>query len=120
MIMKELTEGADFGVINRSEWANMEFPPMIRIDYHLLPPPLLHSLATSGFLFQFQEMLLFLTASVLLGSLRGEAVGDGEAGPGAGGQQRPDQSVYGLMGSSPLSLGETSLVSVMLGQPCRA
>lgn len=42
---------------------------------------------------------------------------DGEAGPGAGGQQLPDQSAYGPMGSSLLSLGETSLVSVMLGQP---
>lgn len=42
-------------------------------------------------------------------------MGDGEAGPGAGGQRHPDQSVCGLMGSSPLSLGETSLVSVMLG-----
>lgn len=58
-------------------------------------------------------------------------MGDGEAGPGAGGQPHPDQSVCGLMGSSPLSLGETSLVSMMLwgrgsslhrglalGQPC--
>lgn len=78
---------------------------------HLLP---------NVFLFQFQETLLPPTASVLLGSLRGEAVADGEAGPGAGGQQLPDQSAYGPMGSSPLSSGETSLVSVMLGQPGRA
>lgn len=42
-------------------------------------------------------------------------MGDGEAGPGAGGRQHPDQSVCGPMGSSPLSLGETSLVSVMWG-----
>lgn len=46
-----------------------------------------------------------------VGSLRGEAQGGGEAGPGAGGQQHPDLSVCGLMGSSPLSLGETSQVS---------
>lgn len=42
-------------------------------------------------------------------------MGDGKAGPGAGGQQRPDQSGCGLMESSPLSLGATSLVSMMLG-----
>ena len=42
-------------------------------------------------------------------------MGDGKAGPGAGGQQRPDQSGCGLTESSPLSLGATSLVSMMLG-----
>lgn len=92
----------------------------MRIDYNVFPPRLLHSLATNVFLFQSQETLLTPTASVLLGSLRGEAGADGEAGPGAGGPQLPDQSAYGPMGSSPLSLGETSLVSVMLGQPGRA
>lgn len=58
-------------------------------------------------------------------------MGDGEAGPGAGEQPHPDQSECGPMESSPLSLGATSLVSVMLwgrgsglclglasGQPC--
>lgn len=47
-------------------------------------------------------------------------MGDGEAGPGAGGQPRPDQIACGPMGSSPLSLGETSLVSIMCRQPCCA
>lgn len=86
-----------------------------------------------AFLFQFQETLLPPAARAPTGSLRGEPVGDGEADPGAGGQQPPDQSVCGPMGSSPLSLGETSLVSVLLwgpgcsqllgldlGQPCQA
>ena len=86
----------------------------MRVGGHLLPPAL-HALATNGFLFQFQETPLPSTARTPVRSLRGEAMGDGEAGPGAGGQPRPDQSGCGLMESSPLSLGATSLVSMMVG-----
>ena len=49
-------------------------------------------------------------------------MGDGKAGPGAGGQQRPDQSGCGLMESSPLSLGATSaeedIHSAQEREPC--
>lgn len=81
-------------------------------------PPALHSLAIKALLFQFQETLPPSSARALVVSLRGEATGNGEAGPGAGGQQHPDQSGCGPMGSSPLLLGETSLVSMMLGPLC--
>ncbi|XP_070272663.1 bone morphogenetic protein 1 isoform X2 [Myotis yumanensis] len=59
-------------------------------------------------------------ASRLTGSLGGEAQGGGEAGPGAVGRRRPDPSACGLMGSSPLSLGETSLAArgQSSGRPC--
>lgn len=80
-------------------------------DCNFFPPHPLHSLATNVLLFQFQETPLPPAASRLRGSLGGEARGGGEAGPGAGGRRRPDPSACGLMGSSPLSLGETSLVS---------
>lgn len=86
----------------------------MRIGCHLLPPAL-HALATNGFLFQFQETPLPSTARTPVRSPRAEAMGDGEAGPGAGGQPRPDQSGCGRMESSPLSLGATSLVSMMVG-----
>lgn len=69
------------------------------------------------FLSQLQETLLPPAARAPTGSLRGEPVGDGEVDPVAGGRRRPDQSVCGPMGSSPLSLGETSLVSVLLWVP---
>lgn len=88
-------------------------PPKMKNNCNLFPPLPLHALVTNVVLFQFQETPLPPAASRLTGSLRGEARGGGEAGPGAGagGRRRPGPSACGLMGSSPLSLGETSLVS---------
>lgn len=93
----------------------MESPQNEDRLYNLFAPPPLHSLATNVSVFQPQEIPLPWTVRALVGSCRGEAVGDGGAGPGAGGQPHPDQSECGQMGSSPLSLGETSLVSVIMG-----
>lgn len=84
-------------------------------SYSVSPPLPGHSLATTdSFLFPLQGTLLPWVDRARVGSRRGEAEADGEAGLGAGGQRHPDQSECGPMGSSRLSSEGISLVSVPL------
>lgn len=90
-------------------------PSNNRFRYSVSPPLPGHSLATTdSFLFPLQGTLLPSVGRARVGSHRGEAGADGEAGLEAGGQQRPDQSECGPMGSSRLLSEGISLVSAPL------
>lgn len=108
----ESPENTDLGYqINSGKQVNSNFTS----NGALLVLCTCYSLAAKALLSQFQGTPLPPTARAPVCSLQGKPQGDGEAGPEAGGQQHPGQSVCGPMGLSPLSLGETSLVSAVVG-----